>query len=301
MNFLKKLNLAPLEDELLRRSLARSIESSQQPDKIDPEVTLAGFLDKLGNAISTFADEKYVVETETKENMQITQEDFGYIVEKLRHEGIITQQGVKQIIMHEKMAKREHEHEHEFHRSVAYNENFLERAARKAQSSPPLIRIDEWNMGSGKWHKHGIFTMDDEAKNVMDTRCQTQTSPISDVLNNSYLTVSIMTSSLVLDTNDDLFEEDTPETKSKLERSASRSFLLTVSQSSNDGSFESKRLVVTIEDETHDKVGNFKEYKDDNVSLRNIHSMRLPSKRFSDTNRLVSVREISFEQIEEEG
>ena len=66
MNFLKKLNLAPLEDELLRRSLARSIESSQQPDKIDPEVTLAGFLDKLGNAISTFADEKYVVETETK-------------------------------------------------------------------------------------------------------------------------------------------------------------------------------------------------------------------------------------------
>ena len=45
-----------------------------------------------------------------------------------------------------------------------------------------------------------------------------------------------------------------------------------------------------IEDEAHDTLENSVEYQDSNVLLKNVHLMRLPFKRFSNKNILVSNR-----------
>jgi len=114
----------------------------------------------------------------------------------------------------------------------------------------------------------------------MNEHCSIQGSEISDVLNDS-----ILTSSLDFDRSKDIFEVMMSKTISSVETSSARSFLLTMSHSSDCDKVDSTQLIVTFEDflNSHDNKhakynSNDTEYKDNNISIQNIHSILLPSK-----------------------
>ena len=136
--------------------------------------------------------------------------------------------------------------------------------------------------------------VDDEAKSAIDGRYQTKTLAISDVLNNSVL-------SNLLDfnrNNEELFEESTLSSSSSLEYAKRRSFLFTVSQNLGSVEFSNKSFLVTIEDESMPslsyEVGSRTLDDSMNISLRNLHSMRLSAKRNPKKGLLVSVKELDF-------
>jgi hypothetical protein len=136
--------------------------------------------------------------------------------------------------------------------------------------------------------------VDDEAKSAIDGRCQTKTSAISDVLNNS-----VLGDSLDYDrNNEELFEESTPSSNWALEYSKRRNFLFTVSQNLGSVEFSNKSFLVTIEDESMPslsyEVGSRTLDDSMNISLRNLHSMRLSAKRNPKKGLLVSVKELDF-------
>jgi len=136
--------------------------------------------------------------------------------------------------------------------------------------------------------------VDDEAKSAIDGLCQTKTSAISDVLNNSVLSDSLDFNR----NNEELFEESTPSSNWALEYSKRRNFLFTVSQNLGSVEFSNKSFLVTIEDESMPslsyEVGSRTLDDSMNISLRNLHSMRLSAKRNPKKGLLVSVKELDF-------
>jgi len=153
-----------------------------------------------------------------------------------------------------------------------FPEDFLTMAAKKAQESPNLLHIDEWNASSRKLHSHGAVTIDDKWRMLMDSRCKTKSSKISDILNDS-----ILSSSIDFDTEEELLGEMTSETFS-----ASRRLLLTVSQGLDDHQeLQTKQFVITFDDAVDLKndtkvdgsIGmiNDVEHKDNDESFQNMH------------------------------
>lgn len=231
------------------------------------------------------------------EKMEVTADDFEYIVKKLKEENVLTHGGARQIIAEERMKRRGSTGTYpcttkEKSKGSLFPEPFLTRAARSSNSQSPIIRIDEWNGSSKKLHKHGVFPMDNKSISLMNNRCRTRLSETSAVLNDSLL-------SLQSELDDDIYEESTPENKYLLEQYRSRSFILTVSHRAK----ENKQLIVTIEDEDdkadekeekkNDMLGGV-EYKDKNISLRSVYQMEYSLKRISFKNRTVSVKEVEY-------
>jgi len=228
----------------------------------------------LGSLLSSFLVKGNINDVEEEDTTCTTDSYFDEIVHQLKEDEALIQQKVK-----EKMENDSNRTDgalgKENGSGAFFPENFLTQAARKASPGPPLIRIDEWNHSSKKWHNHGVLPMDEETRSIMNGRCRTLASKISDVLNNSTLSSY----------SDDV----TPEIKRDLERSTSRSLLLTFSQDSiGEEVSKAKKFVVTFEDDR--KITE----EANNLPDRSLRSINLPSRRFSARNRTVSVKEIEF-------
>jgi len=326
MDFLFKLSSVPLREEQIYSSgesdsigtdilyipdwNSDSDESIDKNKKTRRRSTLRKIMRPL-NLFTKMAKE----DNATEDKMEITTDDFDLIVRKLRELNVLTHEGVKEVAAQELLRRRGYGKMERLNgsrdltftadnfsslekmngsRDLSFPDNFLTEASKKAQSSPPLIRIDEWNASSRKLLKHGVFPVDEKSMSIMNDRCQTRMSAISDVLNNSKL--SVVTEQ---DGDENLFEESTPETRRMLEHSKSRSFLLTVRQNSA-GKVQNKQLLVTIEDEDENTYARGKKdrrglvYRDDNVSLRSICSMEYPSRRDLRKHRTISVTEVEL-------